>query len=188
MPDDEKRDEEQAPNGTAEPNDGEDLAVYWAAVRGPRPERPLTPEEQAAKAFPGSLTIGTATNWLIRIHNDGTLEYGPEYTPDEAAVTFWEAMGRRRIQSEERFLQIAMMELHYALLQEADRAYETAQRRARREGATEHDRMMEEMSRRDLESRMHEIIEFSRELVAQRPDLAARVRRVEGPPPPEQQH
>lgn len=29
---------------------------------------------------------------LVRIHPDGTLEYGPNYTPDEAARTFWDAM------------------------------------------------------------------------------------------------
>lgn len=31
---------------------------------------------------------------LIRILGDGTLEYGKEYDPDEAARVFWEAMTR----------------------------------------------------------------------------------------------
>jgi hypothetical protein len=29
---------------------------------------------------------------LVTIHPNGTLEYGPDYTPDEAAHRFWEAM------------------------------------------------------------------------------------------------
>ena len=29
---------------------------------------------------------------LVRVHYDGTLEYGPGYEPDVAARTFWEAI------------------------------------------------------------------------------------------------
>lgn len=29
---------------------------------------------------------------LVTIHPNGTLEYGPDYTPDEAARRFWDAM------------------------------------------------------------------------------------------------
>jgi predicted Zn-ribbon and HTH transcriptional regulator len=31
---------------------------------------------------------------LVTIHPDGTLEYGPGYTPDEAASRFWDALRR----------------------------------------------------------------------------------------------
>lgn len=31
---------------------------------------------------------------LVTIHPDGTLDYGPGYTPDEAARCFWEALRR----------------------------------------------------------------------------------------------
>jgi len=31
---------------------------------------------------------------LVTIHPTGELEYGPNYTPDEAARTFWDAMHR----------------------------------------------------------------------------------------------
>lgn len=31
---------------------------------------------------------------LVTIHPNGTLEYGPGYTPDEAARTFWDALRR----------------------------------------------------------------------------------------------
>lgn len=31
---------------------------------------------------------------LATIHADGTLEYGPGYTPDEAARCFWDALRR----------------------------------------------------------------------------------------------
>jgi hypothetical protein len=37
---------------------------------------------------------------LVKIRNDGTVEYDPNYTPDEAARIFWEAMGRKFKESE----------------------------------------------------------------------------------------
>lgn len=30
---------------------------------------------------------------LVTIHQDGTIEYGPNYTPDAAAKAFWDAVG-----------------------------------------------------------------------------------------------
>lgn len=32
---------------------------------------------------------------LVTVHFDGRIEYGPHYTPDEAARIFWEAIGRK---------------------------------------------------------------------------------------------
>ena len=29
---------------------------------------------------------------LVTLHNDGTMEFGPNYTPTEAARIFWEAV------------------------------------------------------------------------------------------------
>lgn len=37
---------------------------------------------------------GTDGKMLAGIKPDGTIEYGPTYTPDQAARTFWEAMGK----------------------------------------------------------------------------------------------
>jgi hypothetical protein len=42
---------------------------------------------------PPTITInGEDGTPLVKIHPDGTLEYGPNYDPDEAASRFWEAM------------------------------------------------------------------------------------------------
>ena len=39
-----------------------------------------------------TVTINGETAPLVTIHPDGTLEYGEDYTPDEAARQFWEAL------------------------------------------------------------------------------------------------
>jgi hypothetical protein len=40
------------------------------------------------------LTIapGNGPKFMVRLKADGELEYGPDYTPDEAARVFWEAI------------------------------------------------------------------------------------------------
>lgn len=158
MPDDKRRSEEDP------------LEAYWGDVRRPEPN-PL-PEQALARQHPGDLVIGTSEKRvLVRIHPDGTLTFGPEYTPDEAAVTFWTEMARRRLETEQRLIQFQAQEHLLALVAESDLAYEAAQTRARAEGATEHDKFMEEMSRRNLEARFHQLIEFARGLLAARPDL-----------------
>ena len=40
------------------------------------------------------VTIDGETAPLVTIHTDGTLEYGEDYTPDEAARQFWDALRR----------------------------------------------------------------------------------------------
>lgn len=122
----------------------------------------------------------------MRIQPDGTVLYGEGYTPDEAAVMLWEAIGRRRPDYQVRLTYLDMLELHVALLAVADQAYENAQTAVRaavgnaettereREGL----RFREEMSRRSLETRVHGIIEFAREFAIQRPDLIDQARRV----------
>jgi hypothetical protein len=41
-----------------------------------------------------SIMIGS----LVTIRPDGTIEYGPNYTPDAAAKVFWDAIGLERKQ------------------------------------------------------------------------------------------
>jgi len=41
-----------------------------------------------------TVTINGETAPLVTIHPDGTLEYGEDYTPDEAARQFWDALRR----------------------------------------------------------------------------------------------
>ena len=51
----------------------------------------------AADPTPSTISIRPIHNRppLVTIHPDGTLEYGPDYTPDEAARVFWDAMAAR---------------------------------------------------------------------------------------------
>ena len=153
----------------------DDLTEFWDALRG---QFRITSERRLGDAHPGDLVIATSMDRiLVRIHPDGTLTYGPEYTPDEAAVTFWTAMAQRRLQMEERLLHFALMERLLTSVGRADLAYERAQTRARAPESTPHDREMEEMSRRSLEGRVHEVIEFAR-------GLALRINAPAQPPTP----
>ncbi len=43
--------------------------------------------------FPIITINGDGLDFLVKIHPDGSLEYGPDYTPDEAARVFWSALG-----------------------------------------------------------------------------------------------
>lgn len=50
-------------------------------------------EISAAPATPLTIVIpGENGQFLLKIHPNGTLEYGPGYTPDEAARRFWDAV------------------------------------------------------------------------------------------------
>lgn len=61
------------------------------------------PSMDELKLPEGELTFAEPQVFLIQISNnseplvslkmDGTIEYGPNYTPDEAARVFWEALG-----------------------------------------------------------------------------------------------
>lgn len=158
--------------------------------------REASPEEQVGRQHPGELVIATSfQRVLVRIQEDGSIVYGPEYTPDEAAVTLWTAIARRRKDFDARMQYMDLLELHIALLAVADQAYEAAQGALRAavgnaettEREREALRFREEMSRRNLETRVHGVIEFAREFSAQRPDLLAQARRMVqgGQTPPE---
>ncbi len=82
----------------------------------------------------------------------------------ENADSPWEATGRQMGGEDQRIMHDAMRQL-VIRVGEADLAYERAQRRALADKATEHDKLMEEMSRRSLETRVHELIEFARGFV-----------------------
>ncbi len=175
MADDDKR----VPEQRAEDEDL--LGPYWAVMRRMRgadtPRGEPTPEERTGRLYPGEMVIGTPRGPLVRIQPDGSIIYGEGYTPDEAAVTLWEAIGRRRADFEARVNYLNMLELHVALLFVCDEAYETAQRE-RVANPTEHNRQREELSRASLEMRVHGVIEFAREFGTLRPDLIAVARRA----------
>ena len=115
---------------------------------------------------PNALVIATSKDRvLVKIHADGKIEYGPDYTPDEAAVTFWTVMAIRRLESEARLAHFVAMERLVLDIARADRAYENAQRTALTLGATEQQRFTEERCRSALESLTHRLIEFGRGLI-----------------------
>jgi hypothetical protein len=138
----------------------EDLKVSWALLRGPLPE-PV--EEKIGRQHPGDLVIATSReNILVRIHPDGQITYGPDYKPDDAAEILWTAIALKRVAMNERLMHFDIMEQIVRQMGEADLHYERMQQLAHAEGATEHDKFMEEMARRNLEARVHQMIEFAR--------------------------
>jgi hypothetical protein len=174
MADNERREDTPEAPADAGPRE-EDLGAYWAVMRrmrGAEDPRPLTPEEEAARVHPGDLVIGTSRNrTLVTIHPDGTIGYGEAYSPDEAARVLWESIARRRPDFEARLRYMDLLELHIALIAVTDAAYEAATIAARAPGAGVLEEQRVELSRRDLEVRVHGIIEFAREYATMRPDL-----------------
>ncbi len=108
------------------------------------------------------LIIGTSEDRiLIRIGPDGTLTYGPDYTPDEAAKVFWEAMARHRKDYEERLVFFTHVEGLLARVGAQDLRVEAA--RAKAENTkTIHDQAQAERSMNQLQVLWHELIEFAR--------------------------
>lgn len=106
---------------------------------------------------------------LVRIKPDGTLIYGPDYTPDEAADVLWKALARRRAEATEKELLFSHMEALFLAVGKADIENELSQMRALalgglgREGA----RAVVEAHRTNatLERTVHQVIEWARALV-----------------------
>lgn len=123
-------------------------------------------DDQKPKSDPNALVIGTSKGrTLVTIHADGSIEYGPEYTPDEAAVTFWTQMAQRKLESEERLIHFAAMEQMLMDVARADQAYEAAQHKAQALGASDQDQFTEERCRAALEAVTHRLIEFARGMI-----------------------
>ena len=150
----------------ADPQDKRDgLEAFWEDVRG----GPVPDPVPNVDRHPGELVIGTNYRVLVRIQPDGQLRYGEGYTPDEAAEVFWTSLALKRKGMEERLMHLGAMEALLLRVGHADIATEQARLRAAHEDATAHDRFMAEISIRNLEAHVHQLIEFARGLVA-RPD------------------
>lgn len=109
------------------------LEVYWDALRGRRaPVEPVhTVPTMRDLADENDMVIGTsAQRVLVIIKPTGELIFGPEYTPQEASMIFWEHMGRRRYQLEDRILLIQHMEAVLLRLGRADMECERLRREA----------------------------------------------------------
>lgn len=48
----------------------------------------------AARVETALFSVGGNGTPMVTIHRDGRLEFGPDYDPDEAATSFWEAVKR----------------------------------------------------------------------------------------------
>lgn len=138
----------------------EELSVAWEMLRGAPVPTPEFPDRS-----PGDFILGTNTGRVVlRITTAGKVELGPGVDLDEASELFWTNLALKRVGMVERLTHLDLMEQILLRVGESDAAYERAQIRAQAEGATEHDRMMEEMSRRSLETRVHGLLEFARGL------------------------
>jgi|SRR5688572_23428714 hypothetical protein len=125
------------------------------------------------------LVIATsASRILVRIKPDGTLLYGPEYTPDEAAEVLWQALARRRADAAVKEVLYAQMEHALTTVGRADLANEAAQAAATEQGgmgkAGSQAVLGAHQALRKLEAAVHAVIELGRGLAerAVEPELA----------------
>jgi hypothetical protein len=113
-------------------------------------------------AKPTELVVGTASNPLVTIAKDGTLTYGLNYTPDEAARAFWEMMAKRRHDYEERLVFFAHVEQLLAKLGEQDLRTEALRNKAAAPDATPHDDFQAQRAIDQLGLYADEMFKFAR--------------------------
>jgi hypothetical protein len=153
-----------------EQDDRDDFTICWDELTMGTRRVPQPSDFQAQK---GDLAIGTSSKrLLVLIKPDGRLQYGPEYTPDEAAEVFWEALARKRGDFEVRMAMVAAMENLLLSLGQADLTNEAAQH-ARTTTHTEQATAEAAQAQRRLERVVIQTIEFGRGLVG-RSELAPR--------------
>lgn len=154
------------------PEDDNDLEAYWADLgHFPRPDP--TPDELREQIAPqagrNDLVIGSRERPLVIISPDGSLQYGASYTPDGAALVFWEAMARRRADFELRMLIAAQMDQILTRMGQRDLEYERLALLAQAEGLSDTERAQREqyaeLARGRLEMEVHHAIELGRALV-----------------------
>lgn len=153
-------------------SDQEDLELYWQDL-GVTRRKDLTPDELreqiAPEASRNDLVIGTRGNPLVVIKPDGSLEYGQQYKPDEAAMVFWEALARRRADYEQRMLIFAHMDALLTRIGRRDLECERLRVAATEEGLSDVEKAQREqyaeLSMRRLEIEVHQAIELGRALV-----------------------
>jgi len=155
------------------PEDDEPLEVYWDDLRVATHRRPpAAPPDFADQVEPNDLVIGTsAKRVLVIIKPDGTLKYGPEYRPNEAAMVFWEAMGQRRLQAEDRILVIQHMDAILTRLGSVDLQAESLRRQAANAPEDTELEQRAQAAIRQVEAVVNQAIELGRGLV-RRPEVA----------------
>jgi len=151
-------------------------APRGAAIPEPKPQPDVGPNDMVIRT--------SRDRVLVVVRPNGELEFGPDYTPDEAAELFWATMALKRVGSEARLQLLARMENLITSIGQADIEHEKARRdlseleaRILREGESEeltaeletvNTRMLR--TNRVLEQRVHSTIEFGRSLV-ENPEL-----------------
>jgi hypothetical protein len=152
------------------------LEVYWDAVRrSPVGDPDPTVVRFRDLAESGDLVIGTSRDRvLVIIKPNGEMIFGPEYSPTEASVIFWEHMARQRAVVEERFLIIQHMEAILVRLGQQDMECERIRLAAadepdpiRKAGLTQ----MADLAMSRLSMVANQAIELGRGLV-RRPEVA----------------
>jgi hypothetical protein len=125
---------------------------------------------------PGDLIIATsADRILVRIQPDGTITYGPDYTPDEAATVLWRALAKQRVEAVEREALMGHIEHMMVKLGEQDLLNERYRIQANSDAGTPHDKFQAERAHQQLEVYVHQVLELAR-------SLALRDRKPVGPP------
>lgn len=146
--------------------------VIWDDARAAQARPPK--DKPDLDIEPGDMAIGTSENrLLVVIRKDGRLEYGPDYTPDEAAQVFWEAMLRMKLEVDDRLLLIQHMEALLTRIGAQDLRTEALRKQAAEEPnpiRAGELRQYAELSIKQLESMVHQAIELGRGL-ARRPDV-----------------
>lgn len=152
-------------------DDDDRLEIYWDDVRVAPFRRSPRQEDFGDQVETGDLVIGTSHHRiLLIIKADGTLRYGPEYRPDEAAMVFWEAMGQKKLEMEDRLLVIGHMEAILTRLGDADLRAESARRIAANEPGNEILEVQAQEAIHRLEQIMSQAIELGRGLI-RRPEV-----------------
>ena len=155
-----------------DPEDDDPIWASWESL-GLTPSPSTPPKIGGIAPDPQDLVIGTGSTLLVSLKPDGTIEYGPDYEPDEAARTFWNAMMRYRLLTDERLVIVQHMEALLTRLGAADLHAESLRRRATelagsgREGALV---VEAQQALQVLERIVHQAIELGRGL-ARRPEV-----------------
>jgi hypothetical protein len=151
-------------------DENENLEIFWDDLRIAPHRPPPKPTDFDVSIQPEDLIIGTSQHRiLVLIKPDGTLTFGPEYRQDEAAMVFWEAMGQKRLEMEDRLLLIHHMEAILTRLGDADLQNEVAQL-ALRSDTSEEAQQRANQTNQNLERIVSQAIELGRGLI-RRPDI-----------------
>lgn len=160
-------------------HEDKDLEFFWAQLRPRKPVEESPPELPISTADmdPGSVLFSLADGRCrVLIKPNGEIEYGQGYTPELGARLFWEAVAQHRpppaVTPDEAASELLFRTMETMLLRvgRADLHNERMHLRARRPEATEHDQLMAQVSHDNLETLVHQLIEYARGL-ALRPTL-----------------